>query len=531
MASDGDALRLLFVKLGIDVPEADIKKANQTYTELKSKIDLVVGAARMAWGAVKELTTGYAEHAMAVRALAMQLGAGTDALQELQYAASVTESSAEAMNRGLLFLSRTAGAAAKGSKEAASSFSGMGVSLRDASGKMKDPAALMKDVAAAFKKMPDGAEKAALAMKLFGRGGAKLIPTLNLGREGLAALGAEGRELGVVLTEDAIKAAAKFDDEMDVLKAGLTGVKNTIAGELMPIATEVVHAMVAWMKANREWIKQRIHQAVTMVSKALKDLKQILDPVLAIIGAVVKSSWALWAVLTALASVAIMKAAMAMGGLVQVLAQLRWAHIKAAAAALSQGASTFLLGLKWMAIGAIIALVIEDIYTFITGGDSMIGLIAEDLSKAIDEFWAAAKFDPKATGWDTFLSFLNTVLWTVTHIGETIDEWSQLLQGKGVVANYIKNAVLPSVFGAPAGYAAGTPAPVTDEVRQSFFGGGASPAAAAAAGGPGAKALPPVTINIPLQTAANAQDVANAVRPVVRDELSTVFRQAAKVHE
>ena len=44
---------------------------------------------------------------------------------------------------------------------------------------------VMMQVADAFKKMPDGAEKAGLAMKLFGKSGADLIPLLNEGADGL----------------------------------------------------------------------------------------------------------------------------------------------------------------------------------------------------------------------------------------------------------------------------------------------------------------------------------------------------------
>jgi hypothetical protein len=44
------------------------------------------------------------------------------------------------------------------------------------------------EVANAFQKMPDGARKSAIALKLFGLEGAKLIPFLNEGAKGIQAL-------------------------------------------------------------------------------------------------------------------------------------------------------------------------------------------------------------------------------------------------------------------------------------------------------------------------------------------------------
>ena len=129
-------------------------------------------------------------------------------LIEENVCSGTTESSAAAMNRGLLFLSRNASAAAGGSKEAAEGFQRLGVKLKDADGKLRSPAELIYDVADGLQRLPDGTEKAALAMKLFGRGGAELVPVLNGGRGGLRALGVEARELGVVLSKDAIAAAA-----------------------------------------------------------------------------------------------------------------------------------------------------------------------------------------------------------------------------------------------------------------------------------------------------------------------------------
>ena len=49
----------------------------------------------------------------------------------------------------------------------------------------------------------DASTKAAIAQDIFGRSGAELIPLMNEGAEGMAALRQEARDLGVVFSQDA----------------------------------------------------------------------------------------------------------------------------------------------------------------------------------------------------------------------------------------------------------------------------------------------------------------------------------------
>jgi len=77
---------------------------------------------------------------------------------------------------------------------------GMGVAYRDAHGKLKPMDQILPGMADKFKNMPNGPEKTALALKLFGRGGAAMIPMLNKGSAGLKAMAAESDKLGTTLS-------------------------------------------------------------------------------------------------------------------------------------------------------------------------------------------------------------------------------------------------------------------------------------------------------------------------------------------
>ena len=56
-------------------------------------------------------------------------------------------------------------------------------------------------VSDAFAKSRDGAAKTAIAMQLFGRAGADLIPFLDQGSQNIDALTKKAQELGLVLND------------------------------------------------------------------------------------------------------------------------------------------------------------------------------------------------------------------------------------------------------------------------------------------------------------------------------------------
>lgn len=77
---------------------------------------------------------------------------------------------------------------------------------------------MLGDVAELFSLLPDGANKTALAVKLFGRSGAELIPLLNQGKEGLAEFDKLASDLGLTLDKETGKAAEDFNDNLTKLK-------------------------------------------------------------------------------------------------------------------------------------------------------------------------------------------------------------------------------------------------------------------------------------------------------------------------
>jgi phage-related protein len=114
----------------------------------------------------------------------------------------------------------------------------IGINSRDAAGNVRGVDAIMLDLADKFAKMPDGAQKTALAMELFGRSGANLIPMLNGGREALS-------QYQATISGDMASAADQFNDSLNAIARTLAGPFNQAVTALLPTLTQVAQGLAA----------------------------------------------------------------------------------------------------------------------------------------------------------------------------------------------------------------------------------------------------------------------------------------------
>jgi len=116
----------------------------------------------------------------------------------------------------------------------------LGISYRDANGKLKPTKEVLAAVADRFAAMPNGLEKTALATKLFGRAGIDMISTLNLGSKGLKEMYIEADKLGLQLSGDDLDSNKAYTMSQREMHAAIQGVQVTIGRELVPMLTRMV---------------------------------------------------------------------------------------------------------------------------------------------------------------------------------------------------------------------------------------------------------------------------------------------------
>ncbi len=184
---------------------------------------------------------------------ASRVGMPVEALSELQFAAEMSGSSLEGLERALTSLSRRA-------VENPGDFEALGIALRDADGEMRSTEDLLGDVADALAAIPEGAERVAAAQKFMGRTGADLLPMLEAGAAALAEYRREAREMGLTVSGEAAAAAAKFNDNLARLQKTGTALARAVSESLLPAligltekALEVVKAVQALPPEAVEW--------------------------------------------------------------------------------------------------------------------------------------------------------------------------------------------------------------------------------------------------------------------------------------
>jgi hypothetical protein len=165
--------------------------------------------------------------------LSQRIGVSVEDLTRLQWAAQMSGASAETLTMALQKLSLNMANSKDPANESAAAFKALGIDISDADGSMRSQLEVMNDVADAFAGFKDGANKTAIAVQLFGRSGAELIPMLNGGSQSIKALAAESDKLGNTLSTNTAKAAAEFNDHLDRMAARASSVAKAIATPLL----------------------------------------------------------------------------------------------------------------------------------------------------------------------------------------------------------------------------------------------------------------------------------------------------------
>lgn len=193
------------------------------------------GAAVVAFG--KKSVDAYTDAAKESAMLARVTGLTVKESSRLRFAAEESGVEFNTLSTSTRIFSKNLVAAGSSTKKMADLTKQLGFSVKDAHGHLLPMSELLPKVADRFKSMPDGPEKTALAMKLFGRSGADMIKILNKGSEGLRELGQESDRTGNTLSNvDGYKKTLQAQREFH---AATQGLQVQLGAALFPILTQL----------------------------------------------------------------------------------------------------------------------------------------------------------------------------------------------------------------------------------------------------------------------------------------------------
>lgn len=278
----------LIVRIGADAEDLlkDLKRVDAGMGSMSKSFKLAgevanafATAAAAAGSAIAATVAIAAKGAEQMYKLAQGAGLATETFSQLAYAAELSGISAEALSQSMARLNRNVSDAAAGTGEAGRAFSALNLSARTADGALKSADQVMAEVADRFVVMQDGAEKAALAMAIFGKSGAQMIPMLNEGSARLRELRQEAVELGVSIDTKTGKAAEAFNDNLGRLQAATKGLANALMMELLPDLQAVTDAMVASAKEGGH-----LKNNIATIADVIRGVALPVFQVLAVVG-------------------------------------------------------------------------------------------------------------------------------------------------------------------------------------------------------------------------------------------------------
>jgi hypothetical protein len=217
---------------------------------------------------IADLGKEFAEFGEQTEIASKKTGLSTDAIQQLDFAAKMVGVSAEGMNQGMMRLSRAMANAQQGSKQAEEAFKSVGLSAESLKDMTLDQ--VLAKVADAFAGSEDGAAKAAIAMQLFGRAGADMIPLLDKGSAGIDELKQKAQELGIVMGGDDIQAATRLNEQFKEIDAQMQAVKLRAGSDLAPALAGIAEAFA--MGAERGGALDVMFQALGETLKVIVSL-------------------------------------------------------------------------------------------------------------------------------------------------------------------------------------------------------------------------------------------------------------------
>lgn len=172
-----------------------------------------------------------------------------------------------------------------GAYKSIGALSKLGFSMEDISAMSNDTDLAIKNVVSALQNMPEGAEKTALATELLGRSSMELGALLNTSAEDTEAMRQRVHELGGVMSDEAVKAAAAYQDSLQDFQTSMEGVKRSLITDFMPSVTTVMDGLTnifagdsdSGLAQINEGISQFAENISNVVTKAVPIVSGLVD--------------------------------------------------------------------------------------------------------------------------------------------------------------------------------------------------------------------------------------------------------------
>jgi hypothetical protein len=210
--------------------------------------------------------------------LSTRTGVAQDALIGMRNAAALSDVSNESLAKSLAKLNVNLVEAVEGNATLQSAFKRLGVDIKGADGQVISTEQAMKRLADRFADMPDGVQKTAAAVAVFGRSGADLIPLLNGGAEAMD-------KFTYKVSNDFSARSELFNDTITILGFKTQGFGLELTDALLPALQSILEVFGDLFSTDQDWtalfevIKFGLRSVATVLYATIKLVDQLVKAV------------------------------------------------------------------------------------------------------------------------------------------------------------------------------------------------------------------------------------------------------------
>lgn len=215
-----------------------VNTARKGADKIKDQVkDLFKGfAAGVSIAGLQKLITQALEYGDAIGKAATKSGLTTNAVSELAFAAKGSGIELAELSSALGKMQVNISKASAGSEELKEAFAEVGIRFERF--RKANPERQFEALAEAINRIPDEADKARLATKVFGEAGSRLLPLFSQGAEGIRKAREEAVRLGISLGPEEQQKLQDAGDALGEMKEAATGLGRELAISLSPSITK-----------------------------------------------------------------------------------------------------------------------------------------------------------------------------------------------------------------------------------------------------------------------------------------------------
>lgn len=282
----------LFAKLSLDSSEyesglqdAETKgsgfgKGLATAAGVGAAAVAAVGTAAIAAGTSLVKGTGdVAAYGDNIDKMSQKMGISAQAYQEWDAIMQHSGTSIDALKPSMKTLATQA-------EKGSDAFQKLGISEEEVASLSQED--LFAKVITGLQGMEEGTERTYITSQLLGRGATELGALLNTSAEETENMRQRVHELGGVMSDDAVKASAQFQDTLQDMSTGFDSLKRNMLSEFLPAITGVMDGLTNLFTGNYdegiEQISEGVGQAIDKISEMLPKILEVGKNILLALG-------------------------------------------------------------------------------------------------------------------------------------------------------------------------------------------------------------------------------------------------------